>query len=249
MGLLASRVIILHMDNEITGNRFDDLCKDKNYVSLKRSLFNYRLRKWKIAKHVPASGLILDIGSGIAPVSPSLERTVLADISEEAIKNIDLPVKEKLVMSVTGLSFEKGKFDCIVCSEVLEHVRDDTRAVSELRRTLREGGILVITVPFLKKYWGEDDEYVGHVRRYDPGELEGKLKAAGFTSIKTYKLSGRIERFLTLWSLRFYLKSGSSSKMPLWIYKAANYMIFLLLLIAESHISWDGTTRILIVAK
>jgi hypothetical protein len=75
----------------LSENRFDDFYKAKGYAALKRSLFNYRLRKWKIAGHVPPTGLILDIGSGIAPVSPDLERTVLADISEEAMKNIALP--------------------------------------------------------------------------------------------------------------------------------------------------------------
>jgi ubiquinone/menaquinone biosynthesis C-methylase UbiE len=237
------------MNPNFSGNPFDDLYKEKGYLSLKWSLFNYRLRKWRIAKHVPPSGLILDVGSGVAPVSPDLGRTVLADISEEAMKSVDLPVREKFVMSVTDLSFKEGTFDCVLCSEVLEHVEDDAKAISELRRVLKAGGTLVVTVPFRKKYWGEDDEYVGHKRRYEPDELEGKLKAAGFTMVKTYKLSGLIERFLTRLSLRYYLKSKQSSRMPIAFYKAVNSMIFVLLLLAESSISWERTTRILVVAR
>ena len=237
------------MNSGISDNLFDDLCREKGYVSLKRSLFNYKLRKWKLSKHVPPSGLILDVGSGIAPVSPDLKRTVLADISEEAMKNIDLTVIEKLVMSVTDMSFEKGVFDCVLCSEVLEHVEDDTKSISELRRVLKAGGTLVVTVPFQKKCWGEDDDYVGHVRRYEPGELEEKLKVAGFTFIKTFKLSGPIERFLTLSSLRYYVKSGPFRKSSIGIYRIANIMIFFLLLFAESYVSWARTTRILTVAK
>jgi SAM-dependent methyltransferase len=237
------------MNRESSGNPFDDLYKEKSYLSLKWSLFNYRLRKRRIAKHVPPSGLILDVGSGVAPVSPDLERTVLADVSEEAMKSVDLPVREKFVMSVTDLSFEEGTFDCVLCSEVLEHVEDDVKAVSELRRVLKAGGTLVVTVPFRKILWGEDDEYVGHKRRYEPGELEGKLREAGFTMIRTYKLSGRIERFLTQVSLRYYLRSGQSPRLPVAIYKAVNLVIFVFLLIAESHISWKKTTRILVVAR
>jgi len=237
------------MSNGISDNLFDDLYRETGYLSLKRSLFNYRLRKWKISKHVPPSGLILDVGSGVAPASPDLKRTVLADISDEAMRSIDLPVKEKLVMSVTDMSFEKGSFDCVLCSEVLEHVEDDTKAISELRRVLKAGGTLVITVPFQKKYWGEDDDYVGHVRRYEPGELEEKLKKAGFSVVKTFRLSGPIERFLTLSSLRYYVKSGPFRKSSIGIYRIANIMIFVLLLLAESHVSWGRTTRILTVAK
>ncbi len=236
-------------EHRLSENRFDDFYKEKGYAALKRSLFNYRIRKWKIRGHVPPTGLILDIGSGIAPVSPDLGRTVLADISAEAIRTIDLPVRDKFVMSITDMSFEKGSFDNIVCSEVLEHVEDDTKAVSELRRVLKAGGTLVVTVPFQKKYWGEDDDYVGHLRRYEPGELEKKLKGAGFSTVKTYRLSGKIERFLTLKSLRYYLKSGESLILPAWSYKAVNYVIFLFLIVAESYISWNGTTRVLVVAK
>src|SRR3990172_399150 len=101
-------------------NRFDDFFRDKTYLSLKRSLFNYRFRKWKIAKHVPSSGCILDIGSGTAPVSPDLKRTVVADVSEEAMRNVECA--SKAVTSITGMSFDSASFDCIVCSEVLEHI-------------------------------------------------------------------------------------------------------------------------------
>ncbi len=236
-------------EHRLSENRFDVFYREKGYAALKRSLFNYRLRKWKIRKHVPATGLILDIGSGIAPMSPDLGRTVLADISAEAMRTIDLPVREKLVMSVTDISFGASAFNCIICSEVLEHVEEDTRALSEMKRVLAPGGTLIITVPFQKKYWGEDDDFVGHKRRYESGELEEKLKDAGFSTVKTYRLSGKIERFLTIQSLRYYLKSGESTKRSVWLYRSVNYIIFLFLLVAEFYISRDGTTRILIVAK
>lgn len=230
-----------------TGNRFDDFFRDALYRSLKTSLFNYRFRKWKIAKHVPHSGSILDIGSGTAPVSPDLMRTTVADVSEEAVKNIECA--SKVVTSITGMSFVDDCFDCILCSEVLEHISDDAKAISELRRVLKPGGVMVVTVPFQKRFWAEDDEYVGHVRRYDPGELERKLQSGGFQSVKTYKLSGTIERWLTRRSLRTYQKGGVTSRLPLGLLRTANMALFLFLVIAETYTSWKRTTRILIVAK
>ncbi len=228
-------------------NRFDDLFRDKVYLSLKGNLFNYRFRKWKISKYVPRSGRILDIGSGTAPVSPDLNRTVVADISEEAMKNVECP--SKAVTSITAMSFEAAAFGCILCSEVLEHVPDDTKAISELRRVLKPGGVLVVTVPFQKRFWAEDDEYVGHVRRYEPGELERKLHANGFHKVRTRKLSGTIERWLTRRSLRTYQKGGATSRLPLWLLRTANTALFLVLVVAESYISWKRTTRILVVAS
>lgn len=227
-------------------NRFDEFFRDAVYLSLKKNLFNYRFRKWKISKYVPSSGRILDIGSGTAPVSPDLARTVVADISMDAMENVD--AESKVVTSITGMAFDAASFDCILCSEVLEHIPDDEKAVSELRRVLRPGGVLVITVPYQKRFWAEDDEYVGHVRRYDPGELEQKLRTGGFRSVRTYKLSGTIERWLTRRSLRAYQKSGAISKLPLMLLRTANTALFLILVLTETLISWKRTTRILVVA-
>lgn len=227
-------------------NRFDDFFRDDLYLALKKNLFNYRFRKWKISKHVPAMGRILDIGSGTAPVSPDLARTVVADISEEAMKNVDAPLK--VVTSVTGMSFDSGSFDCILCSEVLEHIPDDEKAVSELRRVLKQGGVLVATVPYQKRFWAEDDEYVGHVRRYNPGELEQKLHAAGFQRVQTYRLSGTVEQWLTRRSLQSYRKGGALPKLPLALLRMANTFLFLMLVATEMFISWKRTTRILVVA-
>lgn len=227
-------------------NRFDDFFRDDLYLALKKNLFNYRFRKWKISKYVPATGRILDIGSGTAPVSPDLARTVVADISEEAMKNVDAP--SKVVTSITGMSFDAGSFDCILCSEVLEHIPDDEKAVSELRRVLKQGGVLIVTVPYQKRFWAEDDEYVGHVRRYDPGELEQKLRAAGFRQVQTYRLSGTVEQWLTRRSLQSYRKGGALPKLPLALLRMTNTFLFLILVVTEMFISWKRTTRILIVA-
>ena len=230
-----------------SGNRFDDFFQDTVYLSLKKDLFSYRFRKWNIAKHVPPAGRILDIGSGTAPVSPDMARTVVADLSEQAMRNVEC--ESKVVTSITGMPFAPATFDIILCSEVLEHVPEDDKAVMELRRVLKPGGVLVATVPYQKRFWAEDDEYVAHVRRYDPGELEQKLQRAGFQEITTYKMSGTIERWLTRRSLKAYQKSGAVMTLPLWLLRTANAALFLFLVVTEAFISWKGTTRILIVAR
>ncbi len=229
------------------GNRFDDFFRDRVYLSLKNNLFSYRYRKWRIGKHVPDAGRILDIGSGTAPVSPDLARTVVADISAEAMKNVNAATK--VVTSVTAMSFDAASFDSVLCSEVLEHVPDDQKAVAELRRVLKPGGVLIVTVPYQKRFWAEDDEYVGHIRRYDSGELEQKLLSCGFRSIRTYKLSGIFERWVTRKSLQAYQKGGAMTRIPLFLLRIANTLLLLILIITEVFTSWKRTTRILIVAS
>lgn len=50
---------------------------------------------------------------------------------------------------VTSLSFEDESLDAIVSLDVLEHVPDYKKALKEFRRTLRPGGVLIATFPFI----------------------------------------------------------------------------------------------------
>ncbi len=85
-----------------------------------------------------------------------------------------------------ALPFADGEFDRVVASEVLEHIPDDERAISELVRVLRPGGTMAVTVPRWlpeKICWALSDAYHevegGHVRIYTDTDLIGKLTAAG----------------------------------------------------------------------
>ncbi len=55
-------------------------------------------------------------------------------------------------VDVQDLPFEENSWSYIICSHVLEHVADDERALAELRRVLRPGGILVLCVPCVPFY-------------------------------------------------------------------------------------------------
>lgn len=88
----------------------------------------------------------------------------------------------------TRLPFPDNTFDCVVTSEVLEHIQNDVAAIAELHRVLKPGGTLGVTVPTWwpeKINWMLSDEYHapksvgGHVRIYSATELKAKLRSAG----------------------------------------------------------------------
>lgn len=60
------------------------------------------------------------------------------------------------VGDATQLGFKDGQFDKVFASEVIEHIPDWRRAVSEMRRVLKPGGILVITTPNRRSWYGFD---------------------------------------------------------------------------------------------
>ncbi len=70
-------------------------------------------------------------------------------------------------------------FDLVTCIDVLEHLEDDRRAIGELVRILRPGGLLVVSVPAFKFLWGDHDTIYGHHRRYTTGEIRDRFEAAG----------------------------------------------------------------------
>jgi SAM-dependent methyltransferase len=84
------------------------------------------------------------------------------------------------------LPFPDASFDVVIASEVLEHLWDDERAISELVRVLKPGGRMAVTVPTRwpeRVCWALDHHYHdtpgGHVRIYRQHELEDKLESAG----------------------------------------------------------------------
>jgi SAM-dependent methyltransferase len=84
------------------------------------------------------------------------------------------------------LPYADGSFDCVIASEILEHVPEDDRAISELVRVLKPGGALAITVPRWlpeKVCWVLSDEYHanegGHIRIYRADALRDKVLGHG----------------------------------------------------------------------
>jgi SAM-dependent methyltransferase len=93
-------------------------------------------------------------------------------------------------MDLTDLDFEDETFDCVICYHVLEHVKDDMKAMSELYRVLKVGGWGILQVPIWSDRTFEDEsvpreqflEYYGHndhVRRYGLDYVQ-RLESAGF---------------------------------------------------------------------
>lgn len=105
-----------------------------------------------------------------------------------------------LAGDVYALPFKNEEFDKILLPEVLEHLDDDVLALTELKRVLRPGGILVITVPhsnypFLWDPINKTLEFLNHapvtkgpfagiwtnhVRLYHPDFLRHVVELAGF---------------------------------------------------------------------
>jgi predicted SAM-dependent methyltransferase len=90
--------------------------------------------------------------------------------------------------------YSSNSFDIVLCSHVLEHIKEDNKALLEIYRVLKPGGIAIIMVPILLaladdlenpewtseadkwKYYGQND----HVRMYSKKGFVNKLLAVNF---------------------------------------------------------------------
>jgi SAM-dependent methyltransferase len=89
------------------------------------------------------------------------------------------------------LPFASASFDLVAALDALEHLEDDAAALRELHRVCRPGGTLVATVPAFPALWGSVDELGRHHRRYRRGELQQRVRAAGFEVV--------LDRFFNFW--------------------------------------------------
>ena len=95
-------------------------------------------------------------------------------------------------VDITDITFDDNFFDLIMCTHVLEHIPDDKKAMSELYRVLKPGGLAFLNVPIFNipqtfedprintpelrsKYYGQFD----HVRAYGQ-DYPQRLQEAGF---------------------------------------------------------------------
>ena len=102
---------------------------------------------------------------------------------------------------LTDLSlFKDNAFDIIICFHVLEHIIDDIKAISEIKRVLKPNGLAFICVPLkgertyiwteedINKQkkdgsWGLENKYEGHYRTYGRVHFYNLLKEY-FSEIK-----------------------------------------------------------------
>lgn len=104
----------------------------------------------------------------------------------------------KVKMDIHHIPFGGNHFDAVLCNHVLEHVRDDIKAMGEIYRVLKPGGWAILQVPFFnpvpdktfednsitdprqrEKIFGQDD----HVRKYGK-DYPKRIERAGLKAVE-----------------------------------------------------------------
>ncbi|MGA8546396.1 MAG: class I SAM-dependent methyltransferase [Mycobacterium sp.] len=100
---------------------------------------------------------------------------------------------ETVVGDALALPYPDRTFDCVIASEILEHVPGDSAMIDELIRVLKVGGRLAVTVPRWlpeRLCWLLSDDYHGneggHIRIYRANRLRAKIADRGMAFTHTH---------------------------------------------------------------
>ena len=120
----------------------------------------------------------------------------------------------KVKMDIHQIPFGENHVDVVLCNHVLEHVQDDIKAMSEIKRVLRPGGWAIMQVPFFspvpevtvedpsitnprdrENAFGQDDHVRMFGKDYSKRIERAGLKAIlefGFTELKLHRVEALI---------------------------------------------------------
>jgi SAM-dependent methyltransferase len=115
---------------------------------------DWELRRAFLLDELRPGDRVLDLGSGAgdftAEIAKVAEQVVGLEVAKAAVARARArhPALDFRLTPIDGpLPLEDGAFDLVWASEVIEHVGDTARWLSEIRRVLAPGGRLLVTTP------------------------------------------------------------------------------------------------------
>ena len=158
------------------------------------------LNEWVYQSIQPyLKGEILEIGSGIGNISKFLIRdnysVTLSDYNPEYCQILKknyghLPnIKGIEQINLQNDSYQddyflmKESFDTIFLLNVIEHIKDDEKAVTICKFLLKKGGNLIMLAPSYSFLYCRMDKELGHFRRYTLSKLAALCSNAGLNVI------------------------------------------------------------------
>lgn len=146
-------------------------------------------------------GRVLDAGCGSSKILEALPQAVGLDLNFAALRFRSRTNKDLVNADVRALPFKEETFEAIICSEVVQQIRDDPWVFRELGRVLAKGGVLILGTPDYGRWqwrWIEwwytrllpDAHGRAHVQRYTAASLAARLSEHGFVIRETRYICG-----------------------------------------------------------
>ncbi len=168
----------------------------QNLANMESANFWFRVRNeiiiWALKKYAPNFNNFLEIGCGTGYVLSGIKKQFPSaklsgsEIFLEGLKFAAerMPTTELFQMDARKIPFNE-EFDAVGIFDVLEHIEEDEAVLSQIYKSLKSAGLIIITIPQHDWLWSITDEYAFHKRRYSADEIEKKVQAAGFKIVRS----------------------------------------------------------------
>jgi 2-polyprenyl-3-methyl-5-hydroxy-6-metoxy-1,4-benzoquinol methylase len=196
---------------------------ESQLIRLLETLYNSRnpTRRWlhctrrdwmlarisECARTRPGSALEIGFGAGVylRALAQHYDEVVGTDVNQSQLEHAqartaDLANLHVLIDDITDSHLPAHSFDLVLCSEVLEHIRDTGRAIEGMRKVVAPGGWLIVSTPqrhslmelackvaflpgvinFVRRVYGEAVFETGHVSLMTERQMTRALETAGF---------------------------------------------------------------------
>ncbi|MCF7799633.1 class I SAM-dependent methyltransferase [Candidatus Babeliales bacterium] len=148
------------------------MSQDHFWLQGKTELIEILFNKLNLEKN----SKILDIGSGTGQdlqIINKFGNAYVVDIEQKSLDMIPIDlVSEKKLSDACNLDYPDNYFDIVVTFDVLEHIKNDKKAVQEIYRVLKPNGKFIFTVPAFNFLYSNHDKNLGHFRRYNKQKLK-----------------------------------------------------------------------------
>jgi SAM-dependent methyltransferase len=199
------------------------------------------LRRWECETERKNTH-ILDAGAGFGQYSYYLhtrnkEWNILSvDVKTEQVADCNdffraIGAKKVVFKTADLLEFvNPNAFDLILSVDVMEHILEDELVFRNFQASLKQGGMLLISTPSDQGGSDATDEHDAsfieeHVRNgYNAGEIKEKLKAAGFSKVKTHYSYGKPGQIAWRLSMKYPILALGFSKL-FFIFLPAYYLV------------------------
>jgi len=166
---------------------------------------------------LPPAPTLADIGCSTGYLLTDLRallpqaRLIGIDLLADGLRKAHMHVPDALLVQadVCALPLTDRCLDVAVSANLLEHVRDDERALKEIWRILRPHGRAVLVVPVSPGCFDYYDRLLGHQRRYARGELARKARRAGFQVLQDIHLGAPL--FPAFWAVKHHNRKRRSA--------------------------------------
>lgn len=216
---------------------------------------DYRFRA--LISKSPVGDTVLDIGSGHGEIATAAKEKyrhiILGDNDEALVATLQKRFAGRSDVDVRLIDAQdfilESQVDVVCMCDILEHLPNPELALSNVFRSLKNGGILFVSVPAIPWLYGVRDKTYGHMRRYTKKKLYEEVISHGFEImyVRYWNILGVLPYFVSEKVLGRSLVGPSRAPKGV-LSRVVNTLLYLWLRV-EHYIPWPIGLSVILIAR